>query len=148
VTTKTKLPVKNAAKGASFTYAFRRINESLKSGYYLEAVTLSESIISDRLLSFVKHHQKDENVKTPFHKLIKSAKKLNKTAVVTKDGTDLFDALDEWRDKRNKCIHAVAKSEPGEPTRPVDVFLEMAEQCAIEGKVLARLICDWHKKVR
>jgi hypothetical protein len=148
VTTKPKKTVKNIAKGASFTYAFRKINESLKSGYYLEAVTLAESIISDRLLSFVKQHHKNETVKTPFHKLIRSAKKLNHIDFSKKDGTDLFDALDKWRDKRNICIHAVAKSEPGEPTSPVDVFEQIAEECAKEGKLLARLICEWDKKVR
>lgn len=148
MTTKPKTTVKNFAKGDSFTYAFKRINESLKDGYHLEAVTLAESIISDRLLSFVKYHHKNETVKTPFHKLIKSAKKLNSTIVLTKDGTDLFEAIDDWRDKRNKCIHAVAKSEPGEQTRPVNVFIEMAKHCAAEGKVLARLVCEWHKRAR
>jgi len=140
--------VKNIVKGASFTYAFRRINESLKSGYHLEAVTLAESIISDRLLSFVKHHNHKVNVKTTFRDLIKFAKKLNNTTLLTKDGVDLFVALDEWREKRNRCIHSVAKSEPDEPTRPVDVFLEMSEECAVKGKSLARLTCEWHKKAR
>jgi hypothetical protein len=148
VTKKPNPTTKNTAKGASFTYAFKRINESLKSGYHLEAVTLAESIISDRLLSFVKYHHKNETVKTPFHKLIKSAKKLNITPASTKDGIDLFDALDEWRDKRNKCIHAVAKSEPGEPTRPINTFEQMTAECAKDGKALARLVCEWDKKVR
>ena len=148
VTTKPTSNLKNDLKGASFTYAFKRINESLKNGYHLEAVTLAESIISDRLLSFVKHNGGKGNVKTPFHNLIQTAKKLNKTSIHTKHGVNLFDAIDEWRITRNGCIHSVSKSEPGQPTVSVEVFRLNAEQCAKEGKVLARLICDWGKKNR
>ena len=142
------MTTKNHLKGASFTYAFGRINESIKAGFYLEAVTLAESIISDRLLSFVKHHKKSVHVKTTFHQLIQLAAKHNTVSVKTKKGIDLFVALDVWRDERNKCIHAISKSEPSTPTVPVDVFLELAEKCAKDGKVLARLVCDWDKKHR
>lgn len=139
---------KNTPKGASFTYAFRRINESINAGYYLEAVTLAESIISDRLLSFVKVHKKSVNVKTPFHQLIQLGAKHNKTPIKTKKGIDLFVALDIWRDERNTCIHSASKSEPGSPTIDVDDFLNITEKCAKDGKVLARLVCEWDKKHR
>ncbi len=139
---------KNTLKGASFTYAFRRINESIESGYYLEAVTLSESIISDRLLSFVKVHKKSVNIKTPFHQLIQLGAKYNKTQINTKSGTELFDALDTWRIERNTCVHSASKSEPGQPTVEVSVFEKNAEKCAKGGKVIARLVCDWDKQSR
>lgn len=40
---------KNIAKGESFQYAFRRINEAREAGFHLEMIALAESIISDRL---------------------------------------------------------------------------------------------------
>jgi len=139
---------KNIQKGASFTYAFNRINESIKAGYYLEAVTLAERIISDRLLSFVKVHKKSVNVKTPLHQLIQLSAKYNSIQIETKKGIDLFEALDLWRIERNKCIHSITKSEPGTPTLPVDFFLDYSKKCANEGKLLARLVCEWDKKTR
>lgn len=142
------MATKNHLKGASFTYAFERINESIKAEFYLEAVTLAESIISDRLLSFVKHHKKSVDVRTKFYNLIQLAAKHNTASVQTKKGVDLFVALDLWRDERNKCIHSISKSEPSTPTVPVGVFVGLAKQCAKDGKVLARLVCDWDKKHR
>lgn len=144
--TKSLMTVKNTSKGASFSYAFKRINDSIKAEYYLEAVTLAESIISDRLLSFVQHHKKTTNVKTPFYKLIRLGEKYNKVSFTNKKGIELFDALNSWRIERNKCIHSVAKSEPGQPTRPVDEFVNKSKEAAINGKALARLICDWHRE--
>lgn len=136
---------KNKIKGASFTYAFGRINESIKQSFYLEAITLAESIISDRLLSHVKHHDGKVNRKTTLQQLISKAQKVSMSNLTTKSGEDMFHALDEWRINRNKCVHTVAKYEPGEPTITVDKFIEMTKTSALDGKKLARLVCDWHK---
>lgn len=151
-TTKTS---KNHVKGDSFTYAYKRINEALSQQFFLEAITLAESVISDRLYSFTSYHyglandksstskrKKSTNLKT----LIEHARKYSSLTVVTKNRADLFDALDAWRDKRNKCVHAVAKSEPGQPTISLDDFVKLCKEAARDGKYLARLVCDWHRK--
>ena len=136
---------KNKTKGDSFTYAFTRMSESYKKEFYLESVTLAESIISDRLLSFVKSRHVKVNDRTALKQLIDKAKKLNTSPAITRAGQELFDALDEWRVTRNKCVHAVAKSEPGEPTVTVGEFIGMAKRSAKDGKELARLVCNWHR---
>jgi hypothetical protein len=66
---------KNTQKGDSFTYAFKRISEAKEKGFYLESVTLAESIISDRLYSFVKHHEAQTINASKLHKKEKKAKK-------------------------------------------------------------------------
>lgn len=151
-TTKMK---KNRAKGNSFAYAYKRINEALSQQFFLEAVTLAESVISDRLYSFASYHYQLANDKSSKSKrtkstnlktLIEQAKKCSRLTVVTKNKTDLFDALDSWRDKRNRCVHAVAKSEPGQPTISVEDFVGMCKETAEDGKYLARLVCDWHRR--
>lgn len=138
---------KNKTKGDSFTYAYGRINESIEAGFYLEAVTLAESVISDRLYSFVKHHDGKVKKSTALKQLINKAKKLN-TLHTTKYGDSMFEALDIWRDQRNKCVHSVAKSEPGEPTTSVEDFIALAKKSASNGKKLARLVCNWHRDAR
>lgn len=148
---------KNHAKGATFAYAFKRMNESIRDCYYLEAITLAESIISDRLYSFVKFHEsvgkpllhekeKKAAKRTSLGNLTTKARRYNNVQSLTKSGQNMFDAIDEWRDARNECIHSIAKSEPGTPTVSVDEFIELARNTAVNGKQLARLVCDWHKK--
>jgi hypothetical protein len=148
---------KNTIKGDSFTYAFGRINEAISDGYFLEAVTLAESVISDRLYSFVKHHESSDTHKLPskekkaikttnFALLIKKARRFDSLNLMANESTNMFDAIDQWRDERNKCVHSVAKSEPGQETISVDEFKIMAEKSAKQGKHLARMVCDWHRK--
>jgi hypothetical protein len=142
------MTTKNHLKGESYTHAFRRINEAIEQGFYLEAVTLAESIISDRLLSFVKYHNGKVTVRTSFHTLINSAKKFNATQVLTKSGEDLFDALDRWRIERNACVHSFTKSEPGTAPESIYDFNRTAEKASKSGKTLARHVCSWHKKMK
>ena len=139
---------KNHAKGESFSYAFIRIKQSIENEYYLEAVTIAESVISDRLLSFVKPKIKKFDITTQFYKLIRAAKKLNTIKLNKKNDMDLFDALDDWRKERNRCVHALAKSEPGYETISVEDFQKMTKKCAIQGKDLARQVCNWHRKAK
>jgi hypothetical protein len=155
------MSTKNLSKGDSFTYAYKRINHAIDQEFYLEAVTLCESIISDRLYSFIKYKKSIQNNnkilqnKNSRHikqlgslkSLIDNAKKLNSLEITTKDGIDFFDALDQWRSVRNKCIHSVAKSEPGEPTISVEDFKKIAKSTALDGKYLARLVCNWRRKI-
>jgi hypothetical protein len=144
------MTTKNITKGASFTYAFRRINESIRHEFYLEAVTLAESIISDRLLSYVKSRDVRVSKNTSLKQLIDKAKKLNATADSINSEYDLplLLELDEWRVNRNKCVHSVAKSEPGEPTITIDEFLSLAKKSANDGKDLARRVCSRHGKIK
>ena len=135
----------NAKKYASYVYAFKQIDKALNDKYYLEALTLCESIISDRLLSYLRGvGVKGLNVKTPLYNLIVECK--SKDSVVEKvNDEELIIQIDRWRDERNKCIHSAAKSEPSSPTHSVKDFREKSKQCAEKGRILARAICDWHK---
>lgn len=155
------MTTKNIKKGDSFTYAYARINESINDGFFLEAVTLAESIISDRLYSFVKHHEansenasksstkeKKANKRTSLQNLIVKARRIKTLQIKTKSGADMFDAVDDWRVQRNQCVHSVAKSEPGTATMSVEEFVAMAKEAALKGKELARLICNWHRDIK
>jgi hypothetical protein len=138
------MATKNNTKGESFAYAFSRIDESINKGFYLEAVTVAESIVSDRLLSYVKSHDNRVNIHTSLKQLIDKAEKLCIATESANLGYEMFLALHKWRINRNKCVHSVAKSEPGEPTITADEFNKLAKTSAEEGKILARCVCKWH----
>ncbi len=121
--------------------AWERINKAIDKGFYLEAITIQESIITDRLISHLKgigENFRDKNGKEKeapsFSELINRAK--------SKDKDNLFIDLDEWRKKRNKAIHRIVRIRVDN----IENFLQEAKECAEGGKKLAREITGWHKK--
>lgn len=147
-----KSPKGNAPKYLSYREAWSRIKKAQEQGFYLEAVTLQESIITDRLISYlvgvgaieraVKLHQYPS-----FAQLMNKWKMQNPNPIDIQDYKDLQTAVDEWRLKRNKVVHGMVKSHPGTATHEVMDFLEEAKLSAEQGKKLARAICHWVKKI-
>jgi len=92
-----------------FVEAKSRIEQSIRDGYYCEAITITESIISDRLesrLSFLK----SENV--GFYNLGYLLTGL-KEIETDPDLITIIGEIDSWRRQRNKAIHELVKIERG-----------------------------------
>lgn len=113
-----------------------RINQSYENGYYIEAITLLESIISDRLESICNEvNQNNDDAFSVLGTLINHAKRID----VSEDWSDILNKLNEWRKKRNSAIHEMAKIEEGTHTS----FNEKYANCkdiVEEGKALFREI--------
>ena len=139
--------MKNNLKYLSYKEAWRRIKSATDSEYYFEVVTLCESIIADRLLSYIQGTSRDTKVSryTSFSRLICKWRKLAKSLPEHK-GADLGDAVDAWRKERNKIVHGLVKSDPGKGTDNIRDFLECAENAARDGAKLARDVSNWHKR--
>jgi len=83
------------------------MSAAIKQGFYLEAITIKESIITDGLLSFAVQSKRlqvtsDKICAQPLSKLIKLAKPYfdSDTKVVN---------LEKFRDNRNYCLHSLVK---------------------------------------
>lgn len=139
----------NTAKYLSYTAAWQRIRAATDAGFYLEVVTLCESMISDRLLSYAHAMAPERSVgmKTRLRQLIGLWRKHAGTLPMHRD-VDLGEAVDRWRDSRNKLIHSMVKSEPGGPTENVASFLDRAKTAAEDGAVLARAVLKWDRAQR
>ena len=137
------------SKYLSYKAAWERINIAMEAGFHLEAITIEESIISDRLLSYVRGVDPSSKIheRSGMGELITRWRKLADASLIKPDGSDLGKATDEWRIKRNTAVHGLVKSPPGTPTIQPNDFFELARQTAEEGKVLAREIQNWHKKI-
>jgi hypothetical protein len=133
--------MKNSGKYWSYRIAWSRIAEAIDDGYHLEAVTIAESIIADRVLSFLVSRGVTVKPHSPLHVLIA---KLRKEA--DDEGCLLADRIDGWRKHRNTLVHGIVKSARGEA--PIDMmdFVELAEISAHEGRALARSVSTWQKK--
>ena len=122
-----------------YKLAFERMDEALEQGWLLEAITLQESIISDRLLSTLREHGRDLESFHSLKKLIAECR-----LIVTGDSDrvsgDFFDELDRWRFKRNKCIHEFCKmDEYAHDSSSVQVFTETMIETARLGRELVDL---------
>lgn len=139
---------KNTAKYLSFAEAWRRIKAATEGDFYFEVVTLCESIISDRLLSYVlgTNAKSKCDVKTTFAQLIKEWCRLANGTLPQHEGEDLGVKVDKWRLERNKIVHGLVKSAPGSPTAPLSKFIEDAGNAARNGVSLAKAVSNWHKR--
>lgn len=144
------IPEKNSAKYFSYREAWSRIQKARGYGFYFEAVTLEESIISDRLISFLLHVgaiEPDARLdKYSFGQLIRIWSELVAEPISTEWFSDLRKAVDEWRRRRNKIVHGIVKSAPGVDSLDVLDFVKEAELVAFQGDALARAITDWCRR--
>lgn len=99
------------ARAAMYKSAYSRIAESSKAGFHLEAITIIESLISDRLesrLTFVL--QRDFSFQH-LGSLITKARQVETDPTLL----NLVDQdLDKWRKSRNKALHEMAKIADGD----------------------------------
>ncbi len=146
------VPDKNAAKYFSYREAWGRIRQSIGCGYYLEAITLEESIISDRLISYlvrVGAVKPDAKLQTqPLARLIKEWKNHVPEAICDSFCHDLQSEIDEWRVHRNEVVHGMVKSIPGTDHKDILNFKKEAELVALKGERLAKSLCNWCKKIK
>jgi uncharacterized protein Usg len=144
-------PKGNAAKYLSYREAWTRIRSAQVKGYYLEAVTLEESIISDRLIGYLigvgAIQPKANTYKYPgFGQLLQLWKKQHPDPIALPDMDDLHAAVDAWRVNRNNIVHGIVKSHPGTATEDIDDFLATAEMAAARGERLAKAVSTWCRK--
>ncbi len=138
----------NKQKYLSYTKAWEQISTAINQGFYLEAVTIEESIISDRLLSYILGvaPKSKVGIKSGLANLISHWRKLAGTSLIESNGSDLGEITNAWREKRNKAVHGLVKSAPGTSTSSPEDFLELARLTAQEGQALARKVQNWHKR--
>ena len=143
----------NVEKYISYSEAWARINEALEEGFYLEAVTIEESIISDRLISYlvgVGAIERENEVRNypSFYRLIERWREAAPQPVSPEGSSDLTDEVDKWRKQRNYLIHSMVASQPGTPTDRVEDFLEVGKEAAERGEELARAVSKWQDQSR
>ena len=137
---------KNMPKYFTYRYAIDQINKAIDAGFFLEAITIEESILVDRLYRFCRDNKmKKMAEKATLGDTIQCIKKIS-DEVQQAEKIDFLDELDCFREKRNTCLHQIAKSEPGEPTMPFEEFLNLARKTALDGRELTQKVGNWSKR--
>lgn len=92
-----------------YSNAFVHISRSIQKGYFLEAIALEESFISDRLVSYCSYKKYMRKWYVTLGEITK--KYLNKDADFSKS---ILTEVDDWRVERNTCLHSMVKFAEGE----------------------------------
>lgn len=130
---------KQTGRYLRYKLAFERMDEALEEGWLLEAISLQESIISDRLISFLEMNGRAVESFQSLSKLI-SESRLVVTGSPDRVKDDFFDELDAWRLNRNKCIHGFCKLDAyAHDTESVQIFSNIMFDTAKRGRELADL---------
>ncbi|MFG3452560.1 hypothetical protein [Stutzerimonas stutzeri] len=126
----------------SYQAALDQATKALRDGYYLEAITLEECLISNCLFNFI-DASGTKLFNPSFHTLLKEL--ANKKTSAYELPRELLVNLDIWRKARNEAIHGFisAKSDAMVESR-ID-FDEQIKKTAIEGESYCRAIVSWYE---
>ncbi|PSB21190.1 hypothetical protein C7B65_04445 [Phormidesmis priestleyi ULC007] len=127
--------------------SFSWIKKSIDDGYYLEAISIVESLITDRLESYLSLlFDKDFSFKT-LGELIQAIRsdKLNKTDELLR--CLVLNDLDHWRKARNKAAHEMVKIEDGKRVS-WEERVKINKTVAEAGLELVRKIDNQIRKLR
>jgi hypothetical protein len=131
---------KQTGRYLRYKLAFDRLDESLEQGWLLEAISLEESIITDRLLSILQNKGVEVSSRQGLGNLIAQTKK-----AITGSGEfiegDPFHELDQWRDARNECVHGFCKlDDHAYAENSAEIFSEKMWETAKKGRELVDLV--------
>lgn len=118
--------------------AIKKVQAAIDAEFYLEAITLTESMIADRLESRVAAiHQQDPDHRE-FGNLGPLVRKLRSAERAENDACrSLYEQVDHWRSRRNQTLHQLVKHAENDTRTWEDKYLE-AEETAKDGFELFR----------
>ena len=139
---------KQTGRYLRYKLAFERLDEALEEGWLLEAISLEESIITDRLLSIIGTDVNAESSRQSLSNLIAQAKKAMTGSGAPVEG-DIFNELDQWRDARNECVHGFCKlDDHAYAENSAEIFSEKMWETAKKGRELVDLVKQLSREAR
>ena len=154
----------NKLKYESYKSAYKLLNEAIENNDLLRsiaAIVVSESIIADRLQSFLMYKNREiffqkgkEKKFVPTGTMVKECTNyfpkyeiiINSKNLKRIESLNLFKDLKNWLSIRNDICHGFVKTKPGTPTKEVIEFHKSAINAGQEGIKLTKLVIKWHKK--
>ncbi len=151
-------------KYESYKEANNLLNDARKNNDLprcIAAIAVCESIIADRLQSYLKFKapeifresgkaKKFVSTSTMVAECLKHFSDLhidvNSKNIGMVESKNLFKDLQTWLKSRNDICHGFVKSNPGTPTKEISAFHKAAIQAAEEGFKLTKLVSKWHKQ--
>jgi hypothetical protein len=90
--------------------AHERVAQAQQDGYYLEAITLLESMLCDRMEARLAAIHSQEPTKRQFNTLVALAQELSgKKSGEDADVKAVYRSIEAWASRRNELLHQLAK---------------------------------------
>ena len=134
----TKEDAPNLLKYENYREQFKRLVKAINNNFYLEAMFIAYAIIEDLTESILSYEGNEIHSKS----FVSLNKKLNKIKkIAERKGSlparyfsdDFIDEILEWKDKRNRLIHALMKQ---------SLTTEDLQTVTLKGKDLARTLAN------
>ena len=122
-------------KGEIFSRAYRRAQRALKAGFYLEAIVLCDSLLTDRLRLILRSNVEIETKRATTGAIANSLI----SQKVTSFDENLWEDILNWSRKRNHQTHALGHIS-GEPLVPWNNRLAEAREVAQAGFALVNRV--------
>lgn len=132
---------------ALYRAAMGHFARSIREGFYLEAITLCESMISDRIEALIAAmnpaHAKAGQLLALGHNL----QQFRRLVAGNAEGTDLAMRLDAWKEARNRALHEMVKLPEGD-VGDWQARRTGLDAVAREGKDLVRVLSSYVRRER
>lgn len=126
----------------AYQAAMARITDAMKSGFFLEAISLQECLISNCLFNFLKNV--GCKLSNPsFHTLLKEAAKRRHRAY--EYPSELLDNLDHWRKERNTAIHGFISAASSDLMASREKFEDATKATALTGEAYCSALVSWYE---
>ena len=124
----------------SYLVARQRSQSAIESHFYLEAIALQESVISNLLNRYLK----SKSIKLNNVGLKGLISRVEKQLSKEFKEIELFKKVDDWRKQRNRVIHGFVEKTSTEIERSLNEFIDESSTAAMMGQDLITNVIEWY----
>lgn len=140
----------NKLRGELYSTAFSHIKDAYDKGFYIECISIIDSMITDRLENYCQFLSYDDDKQffaNSVFDAIRNLGTLTKEKGVRDDGFYIIkDKIEKWSAKRNRAIHGFVIVREASKGDDSNKRKQMAKDAADEGLILVREVMSYTKK--
>ena len=140
----------NVLRQLLYTRGFEHIKEAHKQGFYCEVVTICDSMITDRIDSYVQHLLKGEDKTFVASSLFNALKNLGSVTKERQERDEDFEVINKlvetWVPKRNNAVHNYVTVRYQSLEHNVEYRQQQLKEASEEGLDLVRRVDAYVKK--
>ena len=133
-----------------YTKGFKQINNAYDNGFFIEAITIIDSMITDRLEAYVQFLLYGEDKQFVAESLFNALKSFGSVTkekdVRDEDFKQIYNKIESWVPKRNNAVHNFVIIRQDSLDDSADVRLQKLKDTADEGLLLVREVMSYTSK--
>lgn len=124
----------------SYSLAGKRSKSAIDSHFYLEAIALQESVISNLFNRYLR----SKNIKLNNVGLKGLISKVEKQLVKESRDLGLLKEVDDWRKQRDIVIHGFVEKTSSDIEKALNEFIDESSTAAMMGQYLITNVIEWY----